>query len=141
MYTLYSGVALLVFVGRGGLLRCCVVFGLLAWHSVMETTMVETVRRGALTPWHQTWHRAHPGFSAAQLGFPVNPPFYSLTRLLRLPHSSFSFCLHFSRFLLLSVSPTFCAHTQTSCLLLPLVSPLNFILSYATQRQPFTHGT
>lgn len=52
--------------------RCvCVALGLLAWHSVVETTMPQPVRqwrvwfgggerRGAFTPWHRTWHRARP---------------------------------------------------------------------------------
>lgn len=99
--------------------------------------MVEPVRRGALTPWHETWHRAHPpSFSAAQLYFPINP--FSLaycaspTRVSVSPFSSLVF--------LLSITPTFCLWT---CLLFisPLVSSLNFILSFAPQRQPFTHGT
>lgn len=119
--TFCTGVSLLVFIGRGGLLLRCMVFRLLAWHSVMETTMVEPVRRGAFTPWHQTWHRPHPGFSAAWLGFPIKSP-----------SSSFSFSLHFSHFLLLSISPTF------SCLFLlqSLLSISSFLLPHKDSHSP-----
>lgn len=141
--TFYIGVTLLVFVGRGGLLLCCVVFRLLAWHSVMETTMVEPVWQGAFTPWHQTWHRAHPGFSAAQLGFPINPP---SPLILFTPSQSVSpplkleFLPTVLLFSSLCISHFLCLYP---CLLFisPPVSPLNFILSFAPQRQPFTHGT
>lgn len=106
---------------------CCV--RLLAWHSVMETTMVEPVRRGAFTPWHQTWHRAHPGLSVARLGFPINP--HSLA-------SSFSFSLHFCHSRLLSISPTFCVYTHGSCLYLPqsLFSISSFLLPHKDRHSP-----
>lgn len=126
--TFYTGVSLLVFVGCGGLLLRCVVFRLLAWHSVMETTMVEPVRRGAFTPWHQTWHRAHPGFSAAQLGFPINPP---SALLLFTPSPSASLPLQFQ---FLPTFLSFSLHLSYFLLFIsPPVSPLNFILSFAPQ--------
>lgn len=143
--TFYFGVTVLVFVGRGGLLLCCMVFRLLAWHSVMETTMVEPVRRGAFTPWHQTWHRAHPGFSAAQLGFPINPTPPPLLPFTPSPSASPPLQLQFLPTFLSSSSPRHRSHILCPypCLLFisPPVSPLNFILSFATQRRPFTRGT
>lgn len=122
---------LLVFIGCGGPLLRCVVPSLLAWHSVMETTMVEPVRRGAFTPWHQTWHRAHPGFSAAQLGSPINPP----APLLLIPSLTFTAspplqlqflppCL--AAPLLLSISPAF----SCSFLLQSLLSVSAFLLRH-----------
>lgn len=70
--TLHIGFTLLVVVECGGLLLCCMVFRLLAWHSVMETTMVEPVCQGAFTPWHQTWHRAPPPSTLPRLPHSVS---------------------------------------------------------------------
>lgn len=125
---------LLVFIGCGGPLLRCVVPSLLAWHSVMETTMVEPVRRGAFTPWHQTWHRAHPGFSAAQLGSPINPP----APLLLIPSLTFT------------ASPPLQLQFLPPCLAAPLLlssspslplSRVHFSSSLSSQFQPFFCAT
>lgn len=97
--SLHVGVTLL-----GGLMQRCVVLRLWRGLSVMETTIVEPVWRGAFTPWHQTWHRSHPGFSAAQLCFPIKPsppsvlftPSLPASRSLRLHISLVFRCLLFT---------------------------------------------
>lgn len=124
-----------------------------AWHAVMETTMVEPVWRGAFTPWHQAWHRAHPGFSAAWLAFPINfsqspcLPLFLLSTLpfLRLTHSSFILSTSRTPTLLVFFPPPSLL-PSVSLSMAPVyfslsVSPLNFILSFAPQRPPFTLGT
>lgn len=137
---MYTGVTLLVFVGRGGLLLCCVVFRLLAWHSVMETTMVEPVWRGAFAPWHKTWHRAHPGFSAAPARLSNKPSLPSPSIHSLAFGVSPTQALLFPTFLS-SSSPLHLSHFLCLLLISLRVSPLNFILSFAPQRQPFTRGT
>lgn len=109
------------------------VFRLLAWHSVMETTMEEPVWRGVFTPWHQSWHRAHPGYSAGWRGFSDKPslPCPSIHPPPRLK-------LHFLPTFLSFASPLHLSHTL--CLFLPQSLSISSLL-LAPQRQPFTHGT
>lgn len=110
---------------------CCCVFMLLAWHSVMETTMVEPVQQGAFTPWHQTWHKAHPElFSCpARLSNKRSLPSPSIDGLAYCvsPHSIFSFSFHFSCFSALH-------HSH----FLPLdMPPVYFFPSLSSQFHPF----
>lgn len=87
--------------------------------------------RGVFTPWHQSWHRTHPGFSAGWRGISHKPSLYPLLLFtpspsaFSPPHSSFTFSLHFSRLLLLSVSPTLYVYFS------PSLSPLSFIPSFS----------
>lgn len=118
MHICFLAVTLLVCVRCSRLLLCCVVFRVLAWHSVMETTMVEPVWRGAFTPWHQTWHRELT--QAFQL--PSYKPSLLFSPSFAGSQAS-SVSLHFSPVsLLLSISPTLSVYSCVSFYISPSLS-------------------
>lgn len=77
---------------------------------------------------------------------PINPPspplLFTPSPSLPPPHSSFTFSLHFSRFPLLYISPTFCACTHAYCLLLlqSLLSISSFLLPHKDSHSPLALG-
>lgn len=133
MHICFLAVTLLVCVRCSQLLLCCVVFRVLAWHSVMETTMVEPVWRGAFTPWHQTWHRELT--QAFQL--PSYKPSLLFSPSFAGSQASVSAYI-FLPFLYSSPSLPLSLSIAVSPFISPPVSPLNFVLSFAPQRLPFT---
>lgn len=113
---------------------CLSVSELLAWHSVMST-MVEPVRRGAFPPWHQTWQiESSPRLFSCPAKLSNETPFlFTPSNTAVCPGFSFV-CFPVSSSLQLS-------HFLSLQAISPSVSPLNFILSFAPQRQSFTSAT
>ena len=135
----HGGVTLLVFVRRGGLLLCCVVFQAAGVALCYGNNNGGACAAGTVHPLAPNVAQSSPRLFSGPARLSNKKPspplsFYSLPRLLCLPLSGFTFCLRPSRFLLLSISPTFCA----SCLFLlqPLLSISSFLLPHKDIHSP-----